>query len=229
MPTEQEVYAQHANLYDQLIQREDAAGNLLAAFLGIVDVRGLDVIDLGAGTGRLTRLLAPYARTVRAFDASGAMLKVARQSIRTAGWSHCEVQVADHRQIPVQAASADLVVSGWSFSYLSTWGDRSQLERGWGEVVRILRPGGMALFVESLGTGQENPIRLDHLKDYYAWLDENGFEQMQISTDYLFKSEEEARELVGFFFGEQMASEIGKKYTTTLPEWTGLWWRTVSK
>jgi len=34
----------------------------------------LDVVEFGAGTGRITRLLAPEVQSIRAFDASEHML-----------------------------------------------------------------------------------------------------------------------------------------------------------
>lgn len=225
MPSQQEIYAQHADMYDRLIRCEDYQGNLPKAIEEILPTAGLDIIDLGAGTGRLERLLAPRARSLRAFDSSGHMLKVAETSLRSMALKNWQVQVADHRQLPAADASADLVVSGWSFSYLSVWGDRSQLEAGWGEVERVLLPGGTVIFIESLGTGHQVPIRLEHLSDYYAWLDEKGFASRQISTDYRFKNVHEARELVKFFFGNEIADEIGNLYFETLPEFTGLWWR----
>lgn len=141
MPTEKEVYEHHADLYDRLIQREDYQGNLPRAIESLVPSEGLDIIDLGSGTGRLARMLAPRARSLRAFDVAGTMLAVAAESLRMLGLNNWQAQVADHRRLPVPEASADLVVSGWSFSYISVWGDRSQLEAGWGEIERVLRPG----------------------------------------------------------------------------------------
>ncbi len=225
MPGEQEIYQQHADLYDRLIRCEDYQGNLLRAIEDILPPDGLDVIDLGSGTGRLARLLAPRAHSLRAFDASEEMLKVAAASLRKMGLKNWQVQVADHRRIPAPDSSADLVVSGWSFSYLSVWGDRAQLEAGWAEVERVLRPGGTALFIESLGTGKETPIRLTHLEDYYAWLAEKGFSSRQIRTDYRFRDMAEARELTEFFFGPAMTNAIRPESIISLPECSGLWWR----
>lgn len=222
MPTEQEVYSQHADLYDRLIQREDYQGNLLKAIESIIAPDDLDIIDLGSGTGRLARLLASRARSLRAFDASDAMLAVAAESLRGMGVTNWQAQAADHRRLPVPEASADLVVSGWSFSYLSVWGDHSQLEAGWGEVERVLRPGGTVILIESLGTGNLAPIRLPHLDAYYAWLDEKGFARREISTDYRFASLSEARELAGFFFGQALAAGIEAEI---LSEFSGVWWK----
>ena len=73
------------------------------------------MVELGAGTGRLTRLLAPYVKSIKAFDASAHMLETAAESLREMGLTNWSTEVADHRQIPVEDASADLVISGWSF------------------------------------------------------------------------------------------------------------------
>jgi ubiquinone/menaquinone biosynthesis C-methylase UbiE len=44
------------------------------------------------------------------------MLRVCKQKLTASGLSNWQVEVADHRKLPVEDASADLVVSGWSVS-----------------------------------------------------------------------------------------------------------------
>jgi hypothetical protein len=89
---------------------------------------------------------------------------------------------------------------------------------------RILRPGSFIVLFESLGTGNEEPIKLEQLKEYYPWLDEVGFQNKWIRTDYEFTSVDEATDLAGFFFGDEMANEIREKQSVILPECTGMWW-----
>lgn len=222
MPTEKDVYEQHADVYDRLIRREDYQGNILKTIRSILPLPGLDVIDLGAGTGRLARLLGPHVNSLRLYDASAHMLSIAEASLRQMGLGNWQAAVADHRSLPAGTASADLVVSGWSFSYLWVWGNRQEQEAGWGEMARILRPNGTVILLESLGTGNSQPVELEHLKEYYAWLADNGFKKTVIRTDYEFESETEARELAQFFFGDSLQVE-----GTRLPECTGVYWRTV--
>jgi ubiquinone/menaquinone biosynthesis C-methylase UbiE len=228
MPTEREVYASHANQYERLVRREDHQGNLQSAIEKVVALEGLDVVELGAGSGRVTRMLAPLAHSIRAYDASVHMLAEARRSLRASGLSNWLTAVADHRHIPETDESADLVISGWSFSYLAVWGGeewKRALHDGLDEVRRVLRPNGMALLIESLGTGVEQPDPPEHLEAYLEWLAEAGFASDWARTDYRFESLQEAVELSTFFFGEEMGAKVREKNWVLLPECTGLWWR----
>ena len=85
MPSEKEVYSKHAAEYEALVSREDYQGNILKAMQEILPLAGLDVLDLGAGTGRLASLLASHVRRVMAFDLSAHMLGIARDKLRAAG------------------------------------------------------------------------------------------------------------------------------------------------
>lgn len=228
MPTEKEVYEAHADQYERLVRREDYQNNLLAAIETYSPLDGIDVVELGAGTGRLTRLLAPSVRSIKAFDSSAHMLEVAETSLREMRLTNWETGVADHRRVPVPDQSADLVISGWSFCYLAVWGGagwQSALQAGLDEINRILRPGGRILIIESLGTGTEKPRPPEHLEGYFGWLAGAGFERGWTRTDYRFESLDEAAELSTFFFGEQMGQEVREKNWVILPECTGIWWK----
>ena len=240
MPTEKEVYEAHADQYQRLVQREDYQNNILSAIEDYCPLSGLDVVELGAGTGRITGLLAPHVHSIRAFDASAHMLDVAEKALRALNLPNWQLGMADHRQIPVDDSSADLVIAGWSFCYLAVWGGvewKSALQDGLNEIERILRPGGTVLIIESLGTGTEKPRPPQHLGPYFVWLTEapfgdgTGFEHGWVRTDYRFESLEEAVELSTFFFGEEMGQEVREKNwqipfrALVLPECTGIWWR----
>ena len=227
---QRKIYQSEGDRYEALVSREDYQGNILRAIEEIVKVDGLDILDLGAGTGRLTLLLAPRARSIRSFDASAEMLRICRERLVASGLSNWQVDVADHRQLPVPDHSADLVVSGWSVSYLAVWNQENGtagLDQWLEEMKRVLRSGGTIILFESLGTGNETPIRLEHVESTYQWLDAHGFENKWIRTDYQFESVDEAAELSGFFFGEEMARQILNKGSVILPECTGVWWRRV--
>ncbi len=235
MPAQEEIYKTDGDKYEALIAREDYQGNILNTLREITPLKNRIVYDLGAGTGRLACMLAPHVSQIRAFDISEEMLRVCRQKLTASGGeitspihSNWQVDVADHRQLPVEDASADLIVSGWSVSYLAVWNPnswRSELEKWLGEMKRILRPNSCIVLFESLGTGNESPIKLEHLKDYYPWLDEVGFQNRWICTDYKFESLEEAEYLSRFFFGDELGNKIKQNNWVILPECTGVWWK----
>jgi len=224
---QRKIYQIEADRYEALVSREDYQGNVMKALKVIIKPDGLDIFDLGAGTGRLTLMLAPRAKSIRAFDLSDEMLRICRQRLEASGLSNWEVDVADHRQLLVEDNSADLVVSGWSVAYLAVWNPeswRDELNKWLGEMKRILRRDSYIVLFESLGTGNESPIKLEHLKEYYSWLDEAGFQNKWIRTDYKFASIEEADELSRFFFGDELGDKVRENNWIILPECTGVWW-----
>jgi ubiquinone/menaquinone biosynthesis C-methylase UbiE len=230
MPTQEEIYKTEGDKYEALIAREDYQGNILESLREITPLENRVVYDLGAGTGRLICLLAPLVKYVRAFDISEEMLRVCRQKLTASGLTNWQVDVADHRQLPVVDQSADFVVSGWSVAYLAVWNPetwRAELEKWMDEMERILKPGGQIVLFESLGTGNELPIKLEHLKDYYPWLDEAGFQHKWVRTDYGFDSLDEAESLSRFFFGDELGDKVRENKWVILPECTGVWWREI--
>jgi ubiquinone/menaquinone biosynthesis C-methylase UbiE len=230
MPTQEEIYKTEGDKYEALIAREDHQGNIMRALHDITSLENRVAYDLGAGTGRLACLLAPHVSHVRAFDISEEMLRVCREKFTASKLTNWRVDVADHRQLPVEDASADLVVSGWSLSYLAVCNPesaREELEKWLVEMKRVLRPNSYIILFESLGTGNESPIKLEHLKDFYPWLDEVGFHQNWIRTDYKFDSLDEAEFLSRFFFGDELGDKVKENKWVILPECTGVWWRKV--
>jgi ubiquinone/menaquinone biosynthesis C-methylase UbiE len=227
-PDHSEIYAQHADRYELLVSREDKESNIPRKLREIENLEAKDVIELGAGTGRLTRLLAPTVRSIYAFDASPHMLEFAAEKLRSTKQRNWGVGVADHRALPIADQTADTVISGWSIAYLVVWNRSSwekELRRGLSEIKRILRPGGSVIILETLGTGRVTPQPPEELVDYYAFLENEGFASTWIRTDYRFRSKEEAEEVVQFFFGDSMLDEIIDDGSITLPECTGFWWK----
>lgn len=223
MPDHQTIYQQAALNYERLVSREDYEGNLLKVIQAVLPLQGINVVETGAGTGRVTRLLAPFVRSIAAFDASESMLQVAADLLEAGGWHNWRTGVADHRHLPVESGSADLVISGWSICYLVDWNRQSwqaDVTEALAEMGRLLRPGGWMVIIETQGTGFTTPHAPDHLVEYYRFLAEQGFDSTWFRTDYRFANAREARESSTFFFGEEMAQKIEG---VLLPECTGLW------
>jgi ubiquinone/menaquinone biosynthesis C-methylase UbiE len=187
-------------------------------------------VEFGAGTGRLTCLLAPLVSFIHAFDRSQAMLDVAAARLEALGLRNWSTAACEHRQVPVADASADLAISGWSVCYTvvenpDSWRETA-LPAVLAEMERVIRPGGMLILIETLGTGCEQPTPPEHLVEYYAWLEAHGFRRDWIRTDYRFESQAEAGDLTSFFFGKEMLAKIiPAPEGALLPECTGIWWK----
>ena len=227
MPDYFDIYANHAEEYDQLVEREDYQGHLLPALEAITHFQDKDVVEFGAGTGRLTCLLAPLVRSIRAFDSSPAMLAVAARKLTDIGVQNWQVIPGDNRQVPAESGSADVVLSGWSMVYLALEKERmTELDRGLAEMERVARKNAILIIIETLGTGQETPTPPPDLLDYFAHLETRGFRCNWIRTDYRFHDLDEAHRLARFFFGEAMLEKlISSDQGVLLPESTGLWWK----
>ena len=228
----QSIYNQHADDYHALVSREDYQGNILRHLAQIAPLNGIDVVEFGAGTGRLSLLMAPQVQSLVITDASAHMLSRGAINLRAARHQNWRAVVADSRHAPLADACADLSVAGWCYGHTTEWhaGDwQTKIGRSVDEMLRVLRPGGMAVVFETMGTGTDTPAPPNTaLAAYYAWLrEERGFASAAFRTDYKFASLGEAERLTRFFFGDELAERVRAESLVMLPECTGVWWRRV--
>jgi ubiquinone/menaquinone biosynthesis C-methylase UbiE len=231
MPDLGKIYREHPDDYERMIQYEDYQGNLLRTIESIHSLAGSVAVEFGAGTGRVTRLLAPHVRAIHAFDFTLAMLKVARKQLTAQLTRNWTLALGDHRAMPAAPRSADLAIEGWAFLQMAVWHwDRWQEVSGQalGEMRRVLRPGGTMILIETLGSGFEEPTIPDAFAMYYDWLEKaHGFERTWVRTDYDFGTPEEAAHWMRFFFGDELAEQQLASRSAIVPECTGIWWRRV--
>ena len=94
-----------------------------------------DVLDLGAGTGKLTRPLAALGHRVTAVDPAPEMLEHIRRTL-----PEVRAEVGTAEEVPLPDAAVDVVAVGQAFH----WFDH---ERALPEIARVLRPGGVLALV----------------------------------------------------------------------------------
>ena len=100
---------------------------------------GETVLDIGCGAGMdlllAARRAGPEGRAI-GVDMTDAMVERARNSAAAAGLSQVEVRKGDATALPVDDGSVDVVSSNGVLNLVP------EKERGFAEIVRVLKPGG---------------------------------------------------------------------------------------
>jgi len=113
------------------------------------------LIDLGSGTGRMLRLLAPEAEVAIGLDLSQQMLNIARVHSAEAGLPNVELRHGDIFDTRLPGGQADLVVVHQVLHYLS------DPPAAVAEAARLVAPGGRLLVVDFA------PHRLEFLREQH--------------------------------------------------------------
>ena len=95
-------------------------------------VKGVDVLEVGCGTGLVLRRIAPIARRAVGIDLSPAMLERARKR-------GLDVREASADELPFEDASFDVALSFKTLPHVP------DLSRALSEMARVVRPGGVLI------------------------------------------------------------------------------------
>ena len=102
------------------------------------------VLDLGCGGGHVSFAVAAQVHEVVAYDLSPEMLGVVARAAAERGLGNLVTQQGMVERLPFADASFDFVLSRYSAHH---WLD---LDAGLREAARVLRPGGVAAFVDAV-------------------------------------------------------------------------------
>lgn len=134
-----EFFSSAAGQWDALRTELFGRRQDLQALLGLLD-DGWTIGDLGAGTGEVSALLAPFVRRVVAVDASREMLTAARRRLKDL--PNVELRHGELEALPLEDGELDAVVVFLVLHYVV---DPS---RALAEIARVLKPGGKLLIVD---------------------------------------------------------------------------------
>lgn len=98
-----------------------------------------EVLEVGAGSGALTEALSRRVRSVFATDFAPGMIDTLRERLRNAGVTNVRCEIMDGQALDLQDGSFDGAASSFA---LMLFPDRA---KGFGELRRVLRPGGRAV------------------------------------------------------------------------------------
>ncbi|MCD8482932.1 MAG: metalloregulator ArsR/SmtB family transcription factor [Verrucomicrobia bacterium] len=154
----------------------EAIGHLLLKL-----VPEIDIVDLGAGEGVLSQLLARRARSVYCIDNSPKMVEVGTQLAKEHGFENLHYTLGDIEQVPLQDNSMDLALLSQALHHAQH--PRKAIQEAW----RVLRPGGELLILDL------NEHTFEKARELYAdlwlgfksntlyrWLSESGFHRVNV-------------------------------------------------
>lgn len=165
--------------YDQAAALQQEVARRLLERLELMKIRPRRVLDLGCGTGQcIPGLMSRYRNAeVVALDIALPMLLQARRRGRWLRKPRCVC--ADAERLPFADGSFDLVFSNLMLQWCL------DLEQAFGELQRVLRPGGLLLFT-SFG-----PDTLRELRESWSRVDGythvNAFQDMHDVGDALLR------------------------------------------
>jgi len=141
----------------------------------------IDIVDLGAGEGVLSQLLARQARSVTCIDNSPAMVKVGSDLARDHGIENLTYKLGDIENVPLPDASVDLALLSQALHHAG------KPEKAIDEAWRILRPGGrlVVLDLKEHSFEQARELYADRWLGFspnrlYNWIKDRGFEKVTV-------------------------------------------------
>jgi SAM-dependent methyltransferase len=169
-----------ATHYDEQLPPRHTAIELGAIVSALRPRQGEVILDLGAGTGRLTVDLARGGSNVVALDLSPRSLQMNRLKCQQAGVGTRVLHVvADACRLPIRTSVIDKLASGMMLEHISPHDER---KRSIEEIHRVLRPGGrmaMTVYNYSLSLRRRSAPREGlHVGDLYFY----RFDRAEVAT-----------------------------------------------
>jgi SAM-dependent methyltransferase len=157
-----------------------------------------DVLDVGAGDGFTARRLT-VGRRVTALEPSAGMIVAGGPR-----WVQGEAA-----RLPFGDATFDGAYATWAYFFSRDWDPTP----GLAELDRVVRIGGPLAIAENLGGDAFSALAADDLSADPAFWQRDGFTCEPIETAFVFDDLDDARTLLGFFFGDRgrdgAAIEVG--------------------
>lgn len=160
MSGEQRDFDAAAATWDENPVRVKLAHNVFRALSDSGLIRpGMDVLEIGCGTGLVTLLLQPCVRSITATDGSSGMLDILNEKIRRTGCHTVKTQVLNLEESVGIEGRYDLVVSSMTFHHIR------DIPALLGRIAAIMKPGGVLCIADldkEGGKFHEDPAGVFH-------------------------------------------------------------------
>jgi SAM-dependent methyltransferase len=120
----------------QTAREIDKASGSMGAYLAELESRDIDVLDYGCGWGGETLWLARHVRSVVGVDIQRSSIEHAHKALAESSLTNCRFEWSPNGRLPLEEATVDAVFSTDTFEHVM------DLPLSFGEIFRVLRPGG---------------------------------------------------------------------------------------
>ncbi len=190
------LYEREPELYDRLTEGEALHPGLFRE----LPIDGATVLDIGAGTGRLTLPCAARARQVLALEPAAGLRRELAKKVARRGVANVTIVAGSDQSIPLPAGSVEVTVSCAAFGADPELGG----EAGLSELRRVTRVGGEIFIL-----WPDDPRWfLDHGFAYHAFAG---------AMEVRFRDLETAELCAGIFYGEDALDWVRQTRRPVIP------------
>ena len=167
----------------------DRSGKVIRLLDETLPDRGL-VLDVGAGDGFTAKALTTPSRVVVALEPSAGMVR-AERPLR---WCRGKAQA-----LPFTDAAFEGAYATWAYFFLGY----HDISAGLSEIRRVTKAGGPIVIVGNAGDDEFTALGGENsVSDIDVWM-KLGFDIAFVDTAFEFETLDDARRLLGFYFGER--------------------------
>lgn len=189
---------------------------------------GLDVLDVGCGTGYHLPRWAATAATVTGVEPHGPLVIRARERVEALGHDPSRVQVveAGAESIPLPDSSIDMSQARWAYFF------GAGSEPGLAELSRVMRPGGVSFVIDNDATRSTfgewfrrawptyDPLAVER------WWRRQGWSVERVDMRWQHQSREDFERVVRMEFTPGMSDWILQEHKDIQVDYAvNLWWR----
>ena len=214
----------HPETYEIENRAVDPDRRIEAAMRSVLDWSGLDLLDLGCGTGFHLPRWAYDARSVTGVEPNPALAAIARR--RTSRLANVSVKQGTAQEVPLPDASVDLVHARWAYFF------GPGCEPGLSELSRVVRRGGAAFVIDNDATRstfggwfRRGYPSVDPTAVERFW-SSRGWTRVPLEIEWRFERREDLEAVVGIEFQPALAREIVAEHEGLVVDYAvNLWWR----
>lgn len=157
---------------------------------------GGTILDVGAGDGFTGEHLVAPDRRIVGIDPEIRTMRPDRPLRWIVGEAEC---------LPFRDGTFAGAYATWAYFFTDI--DDFDPAPGLAEVERVVAPGGVVAVADNLGEDEFTGLTDQRISAVPGWWRERGFELQVVDTVFSFESMEDARRLLGFYFGARGRSE----------------------